>query len=71
MGARVFFTGVSGYLGSVLAAHLAEMPEIDSITGVYHSTTPPIHRLAQNEVHQDGCALTGPGRRRGWARDRC
>ena len=40
MSVRVFLTGVSGYLGSVLAAHLANLPWIDSITGVYNSTTP-------------------------------
>ena len=40
MGTSVFLTGVSGYLGSVLADHLARMPEIDSITGVYNATTP-------------------------------
>jgi len=40
MGMRVFLTGASGYLGSVLARRLAELPEVDSITGVYNSTTP-------------------------------
>ncbi len=40
MGLRVFVTGVSGYLGSMLADHLANIPGIDSITGVYNSTTP-------------------------------
>jgi len=40
MGMRVFLTGASGYLGSVLARHLADLPEIDGITGVYNSTTP-------------------------------
>jgi UDP-glucose 4-epimerase len=40
MGVNLFLTGVSGYLGSVLVAHLANMPEIDRITGVYNATTP-------------------------------
>lgn len=31
---RVFLTGVSGYLGSVLAYHLAQMEEVESITGI-------------------------------------
>lgn len=39
---KVFLTGVSGYVGSVLAAHLAKMPEIDSITGVYNATRPTL-----------------------------
>ena len=40
MGMRVFLTGASGYLGSVLTAHLANLPEVDAITGTYNSTTP-------------------------------
>src|SRR5918911_1389437 len=31
---QVFLTGVSGYLGGVLAEHLARVPEIESITGI-------------------------------------
>jgi nucleoside-diphosphate-sugar epimerase len=31
---RVFLTGASGYLGGVLAEHLAQMPEVTAITGV-------------------------------------
>jgi len=34
MGMRVFLTGSSGYLGSVLAEFLAREQEIDSITGI-------------------------------------
>jgi nucleoside-diphosphate-sugar epimerase len=34
MGVRVFLTGVSGYLGSMLAESLTQEPEIDSITGI-------------------------------------
>jgi nucleoside-diphosphate-sugar epimerase len=41
MGTSIFLTGVSGYLGSVLADRLASMPEIDCITGIYNATTPP------------------------------
>ena len=40
MGMKVFLTGASGYLGSVLTAHLAKLPEVDAITGTYNSTTP-------------------------------
>jgi UDP-glucose 4-epimerase len=40
MGMRVFLTGASGYLGSVLTTHLANLPEVDGITGTYNSTTP-------------------------------
>jgi len=28
MGMKVFLTGASGYLGSVLTAHLANLPEV-------------------------------------------
>lgn len=31
---RVFMTGASGYLGSVLIDHLAQLPEVESITGI-------------------------------------
>ena len=40
MGMRVFLTGASGYLGSVLTTHLANLPEVNGITGTYNSTTP-------------------------------
>jgi UDP-glucose 4-epimerase len=43
MGMRVFLTGASGYLGSVLTTHLANLPEVDGITGTYNSTTPKPH----------------------------
>jgi UDP-glucose 4-epimerase len=35
---RVFLTGTNGYLGSLLAERLAELPEVESITGI--STAP-------------------------------
>ncbi len=38
---RVFLTGVSGYLGSLLAEYFAKMPEIESITGTDLTTPPP------------------------------
>lgn len=41
MGIKVFITGVSGYLGSVLTGYLASLPEIDGITGVINKNTPP------------------------------
>lgn len=31
---RVFLTGVNGYLGSVLARHLALLPQVEGITGI-------------------------------------
>jgi UDP-glucose 4-epimerase len=31
---RVFLTGASGYLGSVLTEHLARLPEVEGITGI-------------------------------------
>lgn len=31
---RVFLTGISGYLGGVLAEHLSHVPEIESVTGI-------------------------------------
>jgi UDP-glucose 4-epimerase len=34
MGTRVFLTGASGYLGGVLAEHLARLPEVERVTGV-------------------------------------
>ena len=40
MSKNVFLTGAGGYLGSVLAAHLASMPEIEHITGI-DVTLPP------------------------------
>ncbi len=41
MGMKIFITGVGGYIGSVVAGHLANLPEIDSITGVVNKTMPP------------------------------
>jgi len=31
---RIFLTGVSGHLGSVLARHLARVPEVEQVTGI-------------------------------------
>jgi UDP-glucose 4-epimerase len=31
---RIFLTGANGYLGSLLAARLAELPEVESMTGI-------------------------------------
>ena len=43
---RILLTGVSGYLGSVLAQFLAKEPEIDGITGI--DIAPPITPLPAN-----------------------
>ena len=50
---RVFLTGVSGYLGSVVARRLAALPEIECITGV--DIVPPQAELPEkvNFVQQD------------------
>ena len=31
---RIFLTGASGYLGSLLAERLAELPDVEAITGI-------------------------------------
>src|SRR5688500_17094431 len=41
MGLKVFVTGAGGYLGNVLVAHLAAMPEVERITGLISNTVPP------------------------------
>ena len=38
MKTRIFLTGASGYLGSLLMERLAELPEVESITGIALST---------------------------------
>jgi nucleoside-diphosphate-sugar epimerase len=40
MGLKLFITGASGYLGSVLATQLAVMPEVESITGTVNTSRP-------------------------------
>jgi UDP-glucose 4-epimerase len=42
MGLKVFVTGAGGYLGNVLVAHLAGMPEVERVTGVIYNTLPPV-----------------------------
>ena len=37
---KVFLTGADGYLGSLLAERFAEMPEVESITGIGLGTAP-------------------------------
>lgn len=34
MGLKIFITGASGYLGTVLTSHLVDMPEVEQITGM-------------------------------------
>jgi nucleoside-diphosphate-sugar epimerase len=54
MGASGFLTGPSGYLGSVLADHLAKLPEVDYITGLYNATTPALPTSAKlNFIQMD------------------
>ncbi|HUA68983.1 MAG TPA: NAD-dependent epimerase/dehydratase family protein, partial [Candidatus Saccharimonadales bacterium] len=40
---RIFLTGASGYLGSLLAERLAELPEVENITGI--ALTPAVAAL--------------------------
>ena len=40
MSLKLFITGASGYLGSVLAAQLASMPEVEGITGTVNTNWP-------------------------------
>ena len=40
MGLKIFITGAGGYLGSVLATQLANMPDVESITGTINKTWP-------------------------------
>lgn len=54
MGLKLFITGTAGYLGGVLASRLAEMPEVESITGVdnaeHRSTFPAKVNLVKMDV---------------------
>lgn len=66
MGTRVFLTGISGYLGNVLVTHLANLSEVDSITGVYNTTTPqlPIHskvKLVKTDIRSPDLAAAMVG----------
>jgi UDP-glucose 4-epimerase len=40
MGLKLFITGAGGYLGSVLARKLADLPEVDRITGTINKNVP-------------------------------
>jgi nucleoside-diphosphate-sugar epimerase len=40
---RIFLTGASGYLGSLLSEHFAKMPEVEQITGI--GLTAPVRAL--------------------------
>jgi UDP-glucose 4-epimerase len=42
MGINVFITGAGGYLGSVLAAQLAKLPDVSKVTGTINRTMPQI-----------------------------
>lgn len=47
MGIKLFVTGTSGYLGSVLANYLARLPEVDAVTGIDLAppSTPPAAKV--------------------------
>ncbi len=54
MGLRLFITGISGYVGRVLAARLDALPEVESITGIGLSARdngyPPKVRFLQMDI---------------------
>ncbi len=45
---RIFLTGASGYLGSLLARRMAELPEVEAITGI--ATTSPGNSLPPKTI---------------------
>ncbi len=62
---RVFLTGASGYLGSVLIDHLARLPEIENITGIAltspKSPWPAKTRFVQMDIRSPGLAALMAG----------
>lgn len=65
MGMRIFLTGVSGYLGSVLAEHLARAPEVEHITGIDVATPtsplPPKVEFAAMDIRSPDLAAAMAG----------
>lgn len=51
---RIFLTGANGYLGSLLTERLAQMPEVEEVTGIglseRHVTMPPKTKFIQMDI---------------------
>ena len=62
---RVFLTGASGYLGSLLAERIAQMPEVECITGMGltapTSPLPPKVKFVQMDIRSPGLAAAIAG----------
>jgi nucleoside-diphosphate-sugar epimerase len=62
---RVFLTGASGYLGSLLAERIVQMPEVESVTGIAWaaptSRLPPNVRFVQMDIRSPGLAAAMAG----------
>ncbi len=65
MKTRIFLTGASGYLGSLLMERLAELPEVESITGIALSTPraplPPKVKFRQMDMRSPDLAAVMAG----------
>jgi nucleoside-diphosphate-sugar epimerase len=62
---HIFLTGASGYLGSLLTKRLAELPEVESITGIALSTPtaplPPKVKFLQMDMRSPDLAAVMAG----------
>jgi nucleoside-diphosphate-sugar epimerase len=58
MSTRVFLTGITGYLGGVLAEHLSRLPEVTTITGIGprppRRPLPPKARFVPMDIRSPG-----------------
>jgi nucleoside-diphosphate-sugar epimerase len=58
MSTRVFLTGITGYLGGVLAEHLSRLPEVTAITGIGprppRRPLPPKARFVPMDIRSPG-----------------
>jgi UDP-glucose 4-epimerase len=65
MKTRIFLTGASGYLGSLLMERLAELPEVEGITGIALSTPraplPPKVKFRQMDMRSPDLATVMAG----------